>query len=143
MKLAPGGMGGPCGSSLKHSAVSRARRTASTQLAALSRHDKVIVEAPMRKAPGKQPGAFDGALLVLRPLPYGVRFPNQMKPWPSPSLTLSVQPKPFGHDGPLVGKVSCQPVCTVSQTVYVPAGRPGNRLLPEGSVTAVALTGPL
>src|SRR5712691_2547137 len=54
----------------KHSAVSRARRTASTQLAALSRHDKVIVEAPMRKAPGKQPGDFDEALLVLRPLPY-------------------------------------------------------------------------
>jgi hypothetical protein len=31
----------------------------------------------MKKAPAKQPGAFDGALLVLLS-PYGVRLPNQM-----------------------------------------------------------------
>ncbi len=110
----------------KHSAVSRARRTASTQLMALSRHDKVFVEAPMRKAPGKQPGAFDEALLgpTLR---YGVRLPNQTKPTPPPSPTEIVQPKPFAQDGPLVGNVWCQPSFRTWQTVYVPAGKPGNR----------------
>ena len=71
-----------------------------------------------RKAPAKQPGAFEGVLLVrLRPHPYGVRFPNQMKLALPPSMTVIVQPNPVAQPGPLVGKLSCQPVCTVSQTV--------------------------
>src|SRR5437667_12802057 len=76
-------------------------------------------------------------------LPYGVRFPNQMKLAPLPSVTVIVQPKPVAHAGPLVGNVWCQPDWSASQTVYVPAGRPGNRNLPEASDVAVALTGPL
>src|SRR3989442_15470188 len=76
-------------------------------------------------------------------LPYGVRFPNQMKLAPPPSMTVIVQPKPVAHPGPFVGNAWCQPDCTDSQTAYGPAGRPGNRQLPEASPTAAALTGPL
>ena len=42
-------------------------------------------------------------------------------------VLVIVQPGPLAHDGPLGGKVSCQPACSTSQTVYVPAGRPGNQ----------------
>ncbi len=78
-----------------------------------------------RKAPAKQPGAFD-LPTGLASSPYG-RFPNKMKPEVPPSITIVVIPMtPPPQSGPLFGLVSCQVVLggSTSQTVYVPAGTP-------------------
>src|SRR5690242_8412303 len=76
-------------------------------------------ERPRLNSPGPSLTAYSACAR-----PHGLRLPNQMKLAPLPAATVIVQPRPPAHAGPLVGNVWCQPDCTTSQSVYVPAGRP-------------------
>jgi len=49
--------------------------------------------------------------------PHGLKLAKSMKLAPLPSMSVMLYPNPPAHPGPLEGKVSCQLVCSTSQTV--------------------------